>query len=240
MEVAPGVTTPGSWDLRDAATRMPWPRSMDGVRCLDVGMMDGFWAFEMERRGAGEVIAIDVADPGRIDHPYDRRPGPADSPRPRRGATFHVAAEVLRSRARYVEKSVYDLDDGELGSFDLIFIGYVIELVRDPIRALEAARSACRGRVILLDQVSWPLSLLHPRQPLARVAARPYALEWFVCNRAGLVRMVQTAGFEIEAATPFLRDRAGPAVDVKRDLPRPQRMRYALGLGGGLWRCGRG
>jgi hypothetical protein len=30
--------------------------------------MDGFWAFEMERRGAGEVVASDVLDAVRLDH----------------------------------------------------------------------------------------------------------------------------------------------------------------------------
>src|SRR5689334_4047032 len=65
IEVAPGVVTPGWWDLRPAAERMPWPASLDGMRCLDVGTMDGFWAFELERRGAGEVVAIDLVDPRR-------------------------------------------------------------------------------------------------------------------------------------------------------------------------------
>ncbi|PWU24508.1 MAG: TIGR04290 family methyltransferase, partial [Candidatus Rokuibacteriota bacterium] len=31
---------------------MPWPAALSGQRWLDVGTMGGFWAFEMERRGA--------------------------------------------------------------------------------------------------------------------------------------------------------------------------------------------
>ena len=50
LELAPGVTTPGWWDLRPTATRVPWAGSLSGLRCLDVGTMDGFWAFEMEHR----------------------------------------------------------------------------------------------------------------------------------------------------------------------------------------------
>ena len=57
IDVGPGLATPGSWDLRPMAERIPWPASLAGARCLDVGTMDGFWAFEMERRGAGEVVA---------------------------------------------------------------------------------------------------------------------------------------------------------------------------------------
>jgi len=62
MEVAPGVETPGSWDLRPTAELMPWPASLSGARCLDIGTMDGFWAFELERRGAAEVLAIDALE----------------------------------------------------------------------------------------------------------------------------------------------------------------------------------
>src|SRR6186997_331743 len=43
IEVAPGLLTPGGWDLRTTAMRLPWPRSLAGKRCLDVGTMDGFW-----------------------------------------------------------------------------------------------------------------------------------------------------------------------------------------------------
>jgi tRNA (mo5U34)-methyltransferase len=68
IEVAQGVVTPGGWNLRPTAERLPWPPSLAGMRCLDIGTMDGFWAFELERRGAGEVVAGDVLDATRLDH----------------------------------------------------------------------------------------------------------------------------------------------------------------------------
>src|SRR3954463_10790228 len=68
IEVAPGVVTPRGWDLRATAERLPWPPSLAGMRWLDIGTMDGFWAFELERLGAGEVVATDVLDPRRLDH----------------------------------------------------------------------------------------------------------------------------------------------------------------------------
>ena len=54
-----GIVTPGLYDLRPALEHSLLPRSLAGLRCLDVGTHDGFWAYEMERRGA-EVTAIDV------------------------------------------------------------------------------------------------------------------------------------------------------------------------------------
>src|SRR5205807_1718583 len=69
IELAPGVETPGWFDLRDVIAEVPLPTSLAGARVLDVGTFDGFWAFEMERRGAAEVVAIDVLDPAGWDWP---------------------------------------------------------------------------------------------------------------------------------------------------------------------------
>jgi len=61
IEVAPGLVTPGLFDLRPIVERLPWP-DVRGKRCLDVGTYDGFLAFELERRSAAEVLATDIAD----------------------------------------------------------------------------------------------------------------------------------------------------------------------------------
>jgi tRNA (mo5U34)-methyltransferase len=229
IEVAPGVVTPGGWDLRPTADRMPWPASVDGLRCLDVGTMDGFWAFELERRGAGEVVAIDLADPERQDSPASERGRRPEQAQPRRGGTFRVAAELLGSRAEYRDLSVYDLDPRDVGEFDLIFMGYVLQMLRDPLRALEAVRAVCRGHLILLETVSLPLSVIP--SPLARIDARRDGSEWFVFNRRGLRKALELAGFEVEAMTPILRDHYGPP---REDEPAAlaARAMYALGARG--------
>jgi tRNA (mo5U34)-methyltransferase len=228
IELAPGVVTPGGWDLRPTAERLPWPGSLAGLRCLDVGTMDGFWAFELERRGAAEVHAIDLVDPARQDAPYHRRlkrdPTPSDQ---LRGETFRTAAELLGSHVQYHDLNVYDLDPGDIGQFDLVVMGYVLQMVRDPLRALEAVRGVCRGWVLVLDTVSAPLSLLPA--PLARLCARRGHLEWFVFNRAGLAQALALSGFEVESITGILRDRPGPAV-MTAGLSWSVRARHALGL----------
>jgi tRNA (mo5U34)-methyltransferase len=213
IEVAPGVVTPGGWDLRPTAERMPWPASLAGLRCLDVGTMDGFWAFELERRGAGEVVAI---DPGAIAVPGARE-------------RFRVAAELLGSRAEYRDVDVYDLDPATVAEFDVIVMGYVLQMLRDPLRGLEAVRSVCRGHLILLETVSLPLTLLP--SPLARLDARRDGREWFVFNRRGIEKACRLAGFEVEAVSPIIRDRAGPAVD-QRGLGLVTRAMHAFGTRG--------
>src|SRR5437660_10357912 len=62
IEVAPGLRTPGAFDLEPVVDRLPWPE-VAGKRCLDVGTYDGFLAFELERRGAREVVAADISSP---------------------------------------------------------------------------------------------------------------------------------------------------------------------------------
>src|SRR4051794_31803710 len=51
IEIAPGVVTPGGWDLRPTAEHLPRPPSLGGMRCLDIGTMDGFWALSLSAVG---------------------------------------------------------------------------------------------------------------------------------------------------------------------------------------------
>ena len=207
IDVAPGLATPGSWDLRGLAPRLPWPSpSLAGRRCLDVGTRDGFWAFEMERRRATDVVGIDLPGVG--------------------ASTFAAAAAALDFRARRVELDLHDLDPADVGTFDLVVVGYVLGLVRDPLGALEAVRRVCARSVVVLDVVSLGLCLL-PSLPSSRLAARGDGDECFVFNRRGLRRAVELAGFEVEEATGLLAPRPGPAAGSWR-LPRRRRVRNAL------------
>src|SRR5204863_6597381 len=43
LELPGGEVTPGEYDLRPIAARVPMPASLPGLRCLDVGTRDGFW-----------------------------------------------------------------------------------------------------------------------------------------------------------------------------------------------------
>ena len=199
LELAPGVVTPGWFDTRALERELPWP-DVRGRRCLDVGTFDGFWAFAMERRGAGEVLAVDVLDPAQWDWP----PGSEDAVRTAvgarkgRGEGFLVAAAALGSSVRREERSVYDLGPDELGTFDVVYVGSLLLHLRDPLRALAAVRSVLRpgGDLLLGDAVDLPLTLSLPRLPVAVLdgVGRPW---WWKANLAGLARMVVTSGFEL-------------------------------------------
>ena len=210
IELAPEVVTPGWFDLRTVTQEIPMPESLSGARVLDVGTFDGFWAFEMERRGAAEVIAVDVIDPAGWDWPVGSKPEVVVDIGRRKagGAGFVLAQRALGSSVRRFERSVYDLDPRETGSFDFVYVGSLLLHLRDPVRALEKVREVAHGSILVVDAVDEMLTSVVRRRPAATLdgVGRPW---WWKPNVLGLVRMVEVAGFEVTAPPKRLRLPAG-------------------------------
>src|SRR3954470_18449280 len=200
IELEPGVVTPGYFDTRQAARLVPMPASLDGKRCLDVGTYDGFWAFEMERRGAAEVLGVDVLDPRRWDWPADSTAETiaAIGDHKARSNAFEIAKRALESGVERRDLSVYELEPVLVGEFDFVYCGSLLLHLRDPIGALRAIRSVCRGRLLLEDAIDLELTLAHRSRPVATLdgQGRPW---WWKANVAGLQRMLEAAGFRVEA-----------------------------------------
>src|SRR3954465_13997704 len=124
LELPGGVVTPGEYDLRPVVDRLPWPTSLAGMRCLDVGSRNGFYAFEMERRGAAEVVSLDVDDPADIHMPASAPAAEAIAAEVRAGNEgFDLAREALGSRVERVYRTVYELDASWAGRFDFAVLG---------------------------------------------------------------------------------------------------------------------
>ena len=228
LELAPGVLTPGWFDLRSVAPNIPWP-DLVGKRCLDVGTFDGFWAFEMERRGAAEVAAIDLIDPARWDWPKgaESEVREAIAKRKGSGSGFDVAREALGSSVQRREMSVYDLDPAEVGTFDVVYLGSLLLHLQNPVKALERVRAVCGGEAIVVDAVDLWLTSVLPRRPVATLdgKGRPW---WWKPNLAGLVRMVEAAGFRtvgkpVRLYMPPGAGQAVPPVKLKYLASRPGR-----------------
>jgi tRNA (mo5U34)-methyltransferase len=126
IEVRPGIITPGANAARTVLELLDLPADCRGMRALDLGTRDGFFAFELERRGA-EVVAVDymaMTDSG-----------------------FGVAAELLGSRVTYLQRNLYELTATELGTFDIVlFLGLLYHLP-DPLGALRVVRNLARQRM---------------------------------------------------------------------------------------------
>jgi SAM-dependent methyltransferase len=199
IDLAPGVTTPGAVDLREVAARM-LPPDLSGKRALDIGTFDGFWAFEMERRGA-EVVALDVERVEAAEWPPASR---SEMERRARewgvdlGRGFELASGLLGSSARRVICNVYDLDGETIdGPVDFAFSGAILLHLRDPVRALERVRSVLRpqGELRLMEPVSLALTIRAPRRPSAVFRAADSGFGWWLPNLATLHAWPRAAGF---------------------------------------------
>ncbi len=234
IDLAPGLTTPGWFDTRATTGKVPLPASLAGKRCLDVGTWDGFWAFEMERRGAESVTAIDILDEARWDWPPELRARDQGAGLEfvrefkQQGVAFELAHEIIGSKVDRIDMSVYDLSPEAVGTFDFVFLGSLLLHLRDPVRALDAMRSVVAGEAVIADTVDLVSSKLRPRTPTARLegVGRPW---WWIPNRAGLHQMVRSAGFEILEATPLYILPTGPNHPRQTISQIPKRLLTAQG-----------
>jgi SAM-dependent methyltransferase len=198
IELAPGVVTPGRADWRHVAGKL-LPADLHERRALDVGTFDGFWAFELERRGA-EVVAIDVESIDAAEWPALARPRLQATAREwgiELGRGFGLAAEALGSRVRREICPVYDLAPERVGgAVDVAFVGAILLHLRDPVRALERVAATLRpgGTAILLEPISLRDTLRSPRRPVARFEAASSEFNWWVPNLSALKAMCWSAG----------------------------------------------
>lgn len=91
-----------------------FPANLTGKRALDIGPWDGYFTFELERRGA-DVVAIDYVD---LD-------------------TFRELHRLYQSRAAYHQLDVYELDPARHGKFDIVLCLGVLYHLKHPLLALE-------------------------------------------------------------------------------------------------------
>lgn len=193
LELAPGVVTDGWFDLRDQVGRYGIPERLDGLRVLEVGTWDGFWAFELESRGAAEVVALDLDDERELDWPARRRP--ETFPEQPRGAGFRLASELRGSQVRRVNRSIYDATPSELGTFDLVFCSAVLVHLRDQLLALERMAALCDGQLILAEEYD-RLTGLVPFPVSRYLADRDKAVVFWLPSIRTWKRMAWTAGFK--------------------------------------------
>jgi SAM-dependent methyltransferase len=199
IELAPGVVTPGQVDLRDIAGKI-LPVRLEGKRALDLGTFDGFWAFELESRGA-EVVATDLPAIENTEWPPIRRDVLLKRAKEWDvilGRGFRIAAEALGSSVRRIELSAYDLSpDAVGGHVDFLFSGAILLHLRDPVRALERMRETLRpgGTLVMFEPFSTYATLRSPRRPIAEFKAAQTEFNWWYSNVAALRAWPIAAGF---------------------------------------------
>jgi tRNA (mo5U34)-methyltransferase len=220
IDLPGGDVTPGYYDLRAVPAKLPFP-DLRGRRCLDVATANGFWAFEMERRGAAEVIAIDIDDAAEQDWP--RPPDPSVFPsggRDLNKRAFEAAHAARGSGVVRHNLSVYDISPEHLGTFDFVFIGSALLHLRDPTAALRAAGSVLDGQLLSLEPVILWLSMVRRRSPAGQLH-KSHEPNWWTPNVAGHRAWIERAGLRIADSGAFVFQRFGRGFPAWPDSVRP-------------------
>lgn len=201
IELAPGIVTPGEDSNRmklPILDGLGLPGDLSGRRVLDVGCSDGYFAFEMERRGAS-VVAVDFV--------------------PETSTGFATARKILGSAVEYRMDNVYNLDPDEHGTFDVVLFLGVLYHLRNPLGGLDAVRSVLReggelylatlmidqhfrladGAVTTLADVDPALTDVPLWQAFPRDTLNGDFTNCFAPNRAALRAALEEARFRVEA-----------------------------------------
>ncbi len=196
IDLGNGVVTPGYYDHTPILHHYALPERLDGKRVLDIACFDGFWSFEFERRGAAEVVALDVATASEIDLPWRTRATMSQQDLDRKfGAGFALAHAVLGSKVRHVHCNVYDLTPEMFGMFDLVHVGDLLLHLRDPMGALMKVRSVVKGEALLSD-VIYPDLDRHDGLPIVQYNGGAGENIWWRLGANALSKMIYDAGFD--------------------------------------------
>ena len=203
LDLGNGVRTPGAFDHAPILDLYRIPARLDGLRVLDIATYDGFWAFEFERRGAREVLAMDLEGPAHLDWP-PRRAGVVPEGQPERfGLGFEIAREELRSSVRRVVCNVYDLRPETFGHFDVVHAGDLLLHLNSPVRALQNMARVCTGYALISEPYFPDLDCMGTR-PLVEYRGGGDVPTWWRIGLNALKEMVRDAGFSrIEVLNTF-------------------------------------
>ncbi|MDX1509803.1 MAG: class I SAM-dependent methyltransferase [Nitriliruptorales bacterium] len=229
FELPGGVVTPGLFDHRRVVDRLLLPTDMTGLRCLDAASADGFFAFEMKRRGADEVISLDVDDTSRRD--WQGSPSETSRDRPDNGRAtraFNIVREATGLDVERVDLSLYDISERELGRFDLVFLGNVLLHLRNPQAVLHAIHGVTDGEFVSYEAISLVDTILHPFRPAGRLYDGPPASQWWTPNLVGHRHLLSISGFDVVEKSGVLRQPFGPGAPRSRFPRRPRQVGHAL------------
>lgn len=202
VDLGDGIVTPGAFRMADYLEDYHFP-DLQGARVLDVGASNGFFSYEFERRGAAEVVAIDL--PSWEAHDWTPRYREAYRGRPEEEKAnidkqvlihgFELIGEAFESKAvRKVERPIYELNPDDLGTFDVVFCGSMLMHVRDPILGIQAMRSVCKPEGRLIISISAILD--DNPDPVARFAGEWDQCNWWQMNPPCLKKVLTCCDFE--------------------------------------------
>ncbi|MDQ4068314.1 MAG: methyltransferase domain-containing protein [Actinomycetota bacterium] len=233
VELGDGLVSKGMFDHRSVVDCYGLPASLKGKTVLDVATANGFFAFEMERRGAESVLAVDVPSIGECDWMPRIRTRLRDSANVRAwSAQFRLAHAMRGSRVEYRAVSVYDLSPYTVGTFDVVFCGSLLLHLQHPLGALAALRSVTNEMLVIETAVD-PAFEEVPDKPLMSFGYPGEEAEpgernsYWMFSTCALRKMLRYADFPVaEPQGVFLLPPSGPWVSSVVAYPGPSPQRW--------------
>lgn len=175
IELPDGQVIPGIQSVEKQRWRLaqfPIPQDLSGKRVLDIGAWDGWFSFEMERRGAA-VVAVDATKKTR----------------------FLEAKAMLNSRVEHVVADISFLTPRDIGYFDIVLFFGVLYHLKHPMLALErvcelSTGLACIESFVTDDSSTVPVMEFYEGTQLAGQFDN-----WVGPNVSCLMAMCRAAGF---------------------------------------------
>jgi len=168
----------------DAIFDMP----LEGRSLMDIGAWDGFFSFEAERRGAGDILSVD--HPSWSGDSWGTKDG------------YDLAHATLGSKARSKDVDLFDLNPDVEGRFDVVLFLGVLYHLKNPLGGLE--RAANMAREVLVVETETDCNTF-PKPVLRHFPGREMnndASNQFAPNVAALRSMLGDLGFaRIEVRT---------------------------------------
>jgi SAM-dependent methyltransferase len=193
IELSNGLVTPGKVDSR-GRHRFLERLDVRGRRVLDVGCNSGAYSLWAKRRGASEVVGVDI-DEKRLEQA--------------RQLARHEGVEVAFHR-----RSVLDIE--QLGRFDIVFCFAVLTEVRDLLGALHALGGAIGGVALVELALARPLAYVARSRLFgagfkarsgrnAVLELRRHKRGWMIVPTLEVVASVLGADFEVLDRGPSVR-----------------------------------
>jgi SAM-dependent methyltransferase len=214
FELADGVYSPGVNDVGFLIESAGLPERLDGESVLDIGTTNGGVAFELERRGAGRILAIDIMDADAFG--------------------FNAIKRLLGSSVEHLQASVYELPKLLDDQFDIVLFFGVLYHLRHPILALDNVRALTRTVACIESAICDAELAGHPDGPaVARfyrrdeLAADP--TNWFAPNLVALAEWCASCGLEPERTSSWPKGAPSRGMIVAHpssDVPEYQRISY--------------
>lgn len=180
IDLGNGIVTKGRDESLEKVKTLHLDEDLSGKTVLDIGAWDGFYSFEVEKRGAKRVLAIDSFVWKQTQF----------------GRTgFDFAKKALNSKVEDKELEILDISQESVGIFDVVIFSGILYHMRHLLLVLEKVASVTKEKLIVETHVDCvdikrPAMIFYPGTELAKDPTN-----WWGPNPLAVKAMLKDVGF---------------------------------------------